>query len=140
MYIDPFVLTEGAPAAEPARREIVLGRTSDGHFVVERFPANVAFGVYLEVAFEEGETGDFDLRLVAEAVVPGYPRRLLFNTRLSMPPASADWWAPRIRPLAFEAEVYAGGEFDAQLLVEIDGEDEALAAKTICIRAHPAAN
>lgn len=138
MYIDSFVLTEGPPAVDPARREIVLGQTSDGHFVVGRFPANVAFGVYLEVAFEEDESGDFDLRLIAEAVVPGYPRRTLYETTLSMPPASADWWAARISPLAFEAEVYAGGEFDAQLLVEIDGEDDALAAKTICIRAHPA--
>ena len=137
MYVDSFVITVEPPEVDPAQRRIVLGEVSDGYFVIEQFPQTLSFGIYLELGFDEGEAGDFEVRLCVEAQIPGNPVQTLHVETVSVAEPSEGWWAPRVVPMALEAKVFAAGEFDALLFVEVDGEDRGI--KALFFRAHPAA-
>ncbi len=138
MYIDTVLLLHDVPTLDVGAggtvRDIRLGLTSDGTFLVGQLPAYLECGLYVEAVADAGTAGDAIIDVYAMRVDDDRDMWLLGSEIVTVTAADASWKHPRSFPSAFAVwlDIVEKDDDDLRLLVAVNGD--VIAMRSIIIR------
>ena len=119
-FLDAFVITRGPIRVDGDR--IVLGEVAEGFFIVEEFPQEIEFSIYLQIGFEPEEWGEHVVRIEL-CILHGAPLALLQERELRIPEPGDDWLLPSIQPVILPFRGSATFETGFDIVVYVDDEE-----------------
>jgi hypothetical protein len=110
---------------------IILGEISEGIFIVEDFPEEIKFTIFLQIGFEPEDFGEHTLRV--ELCVLGGPRLadIVPDRTFYVAEPSDDWLLPVFKPVVVPFSHTANFNAGFDIVVFVD--DEELGSKGIII-------